>query len=201
MKNLDLFAILADFLVYPDPSWARRLALRATEIASSNRPVADQLKPFINHAQSRSLTEFQELFTRTFDLNPICSLEVGWHLFGEDYRRGRFLAFVRRLLLDNGIKESSELPDHLTHMLPLLSRLEETRARHMGRSYVGPALRKMVAALERESSPFLPVLQSIESVLVSCWGSIPDGLPADIPAEAYSEEAGKMPTLSGEVLP
>ncbi len=37
----------------------------------------------------------EELYTRTFDLNPVCALEIGWHLFGEDYERGAFLVRMR----------------------------------------------------------------------------------------------------------
>jgi len=34
----------------------------------------------------------------TFDINPACALEVGWHLFGEDYMRGQFLVRMREEL-------------------------------------------------------------------------------------------------------
>jgi len=182
MQDRVLLPVLAEFLLYPDPSSVERLASRVEEVSQLNRAVSERLREFVSFARSRSLTELQELFTRTFDLNPVCSLEVGWGLFGEDYRRGRFLAFVRGQLRENGIAESCELPDHLTHLLPLLARLQPEHARRLGREYVGPAVRKMVVTLETERSPFLPVLLSIESVLVSCFGAISDTTPPDIPA-------------------
>ena len=48
----------------------------------------------------------QELFTRTFDINPACASRGG-HLFGEEYRGAlRPDAELRRL----GLEESAELP-------------------------------------------------------------------------------------------
>ena len=38
--------------------------------------------------EQHELWQIEETFTRTFDVNPACALEVGWHLFGEEYARG-----------------------------------------------------------------------------------------------------------------
>src|SRR6266568_3182701 len=56
----------------------------------------------------------QELYVQTFEFNPACTLELGWHLFGENYERGEFLVRMREQLRRHGIAESNELPDHLT---------------------------------------------------------------------------------------
>ncbi|MBL8849760.1 MAG: hypothetical protein JNG89_08750, partial [Planctomycetaceae bacterium] len=71
-------------LSYPQPGYAasasalqRALALRFPEAAA-------QLADFVKFAESRSIEELEEEFTRTFELNPACALEVGWHLFGEE---------------------------------------------------------------------------------------------------------------------
>ena len=74
----------------------------------------------------------EELYTRTFDINPVCSLETGWHLFGEDYNRGAFLVRMRGLLRQHGIEEGAELTDHLESALRVLSVMEprSVRGRH-----------------------------------------------------------------------
>jgi nitrate reductase assembly molybdenum cofactor insertion protein NarJ len=92
-------------------------------------------------------------------------------------------------LAENGIKESGELPDHLIHILPLLGRMVPPEAaERLARDCVGRAVRQMVSALQEASNPFLPVIECIESVLVSCWGSIPDGLPVQSSAEPGRED-------------
>ena len=44
-----------------------------------------------HHRRPGRPEQIQELYTRTFDINPVCTLEIGWHIFGEDYARGALL--------------------------------------------------------------------------------------------------------------
>ena len=89
----------------------------------------------------------QELYVQTFEFNPACTLEIGWHLFGENYERGEFLVRMREQLRRHGIAESSELPDHLCHILPLLDRLDPEEAADLVGQFVLPALAKIKDAL------------------------------------------------------
>ena len=89
----------------------------------------------------------QELYVKTFEFNPDCTLEIGWHLFGENYERGEFLVRMREQLRRYGIAESSELPDHLCHILPLLDRLDPEEGAELVGQYVLPALGKIKDAL------------------------------------------------------
>ncbi len=105
--------------------------------------------------------EFEELYTQTFDLNPVCSLEVGWHLFGEEYARGAFLVRMREELRKHGIPEATELPDHLTYALRLVERMAPADAGEFSARYLVPALDKMLAALEGKGNPYESVLREI----------------------------------------
>ncbi len=53
-------------------------------------------------SSSTQLWEVEEAFTRTFDVNPACALEVGWHLFGEEYTAAMFLVRMREELRKHG---------------------------------------------------------------------------------------------------
>ena len=112
-----------------------------------------------------SAEELEELYTLTFDINPLCCLEVGWQLFGEEYERGAFLVEMRQLLRDCGVPESTELPDHLEHALAVLERLSQQSAGELAGKSVLPALKKMIGGLAGKENPFENVLQAIESVL------------------------------------
>jgi nitrate reductase assembly molybdenum cofactor insertion protein NarJ len=89
----------------------------------------------------------QELYVQTFEFNPACTLEIGWHIFGENYERGEFLVRMREQLRRYGIAETSELPDHLCHILPLLDRLDSEEAADLAGQFVLPALAKIKEAL------------------------------------------------------
>lgn len=89
----------------------------------------------------------QELYVQTFEFNPACTLEIGWHLFGENYERGEFLVRMRQQLRRHGIAESTELPDHLTHLLPLIACLAHDEAAQFVGEFILPALTKIRSAI------------------------------------------------------
>ena len=61
---------------------------------------------------TRELNDFLS-HTRTFDLNPVCTLEVGYHLFCENYKRGEFLANLRATEAPFELGQEFQLPDYL----------------------------------------------------------------------------------------
>ena len=81
---------------------------------------------------------------------------------------GSGLVFMRGQLRRYGIEESVELPDHLTHVLPLLDRLEQNepdKAREFVKAAVLPAMEKMLEAFQKKDSPYENVLLAIAGLL------------------------------------
>jgi nitrate reductase delta subunit len=150
---------LASLLAYPDRG---RAGLRPVLDALDDELAAD-LAPFRDAVEALDDRALEELYTRTFDLNPVCSLEVGWHLFGEDYTRGNFLVGVRELLRRFGVAEGAELPDHLVHLLPALARMDG--ADDFARKYVLPALGKMLEGFEEPENPYRCLVAGVEREL------------------------------------
>ena len=120
----------------------------------------------------------QELYVQTFELNPACTLEIGWHLFGENYERGEFLVRMREQLRRHGVAESIELPDHLTHLLALIGRMEHSEATDLVGSSVLPGLGKIKAALG--DSTYSELIVAIEKKLESEFPNAPR-CPAQLP--------------------
>jgi len=119
------------------------------------------LGDFAREIEGLSTEQLEELYTRTFDINPVCSLEVGWQLFGENYDRGSFLVWMRQQLRRFGLRESAELPDHLTHALALYTRLEGEEARQFASRFLCPAIDKMLAGFAGKNNPYENVLRAI----------------------------------------
>ena len=63
------------------------------------------MRRFVKSVDGMALRDLEELFTRTFDINPQCTLELGWQLYGEDYNRGAFLVRMRELMREKGVEE------------------------------------------------------------------------------------------------
>ncbi len=171
---------LAAVLTYPGEGYpeAVQTCARVLETAGNREPFGR----FARFTSERSTNELQELFIQTFDLNPVCSLELGWQLFGENYDRGAFLVKMRAELRRYAIVESRELPDHMTHALPLLGRMEAARAADFAMACVLPALDKMLAALRGKENPYEDVLKALRGVLRNWCGAPEDALPEPEPA-------------------
>ena len=148
---------LAALFVYPDDEGLKLLhpALDAIE----------GLESFAAFVRNGPVEPLEELFTRTFDISPVASLEVGWHLYGEDYSRGAFLVRMRGLMREHGVPESVELPDHLTHALTVLGRLKGEEADELACAFVLPALTKILAAFEGKESPYEAPLRAVQRFL------------------------------------
>jgi nitrate reductase molybdenum cofactor assembly chaperone len=128
----------------------------------------------------------QELYVQTFEFNPAATLEIGWHLFGENYERGEFLVQMRDELRRHGIPESTELPDHLTYLLPLIARMDRGEAAGLAGQHLLPALAKIKAALA--GNPYEATIAEIEARLESDFPDAPRR-PAQLPIfqEAFHE--------------
>ncbi|MBZ0115434.1 MAG: molecular chaperone TorD family protein [Sandaracinaceae bacterium] len=147
---------LADVLVYPGDDIAQVYGRVEHELRERAPALADAVVALGAALETRGLDELQEEFTRTFDLNPASTLDIGWHLFGESYKRGAFLVGLREDMRAYGVEEGCELPDHLPSVLRLITRLPEgEHADLLWESCVLPALARVAGVLAgRGNEPF-----------------------------------------------
>lgn len=150
---------------YPHAGYHDGVRAFRTACAEAGLDDLADLDTFVRTARSSTVERLQEAFTQSFDLNPACALEVGWHLYGEDYARGEFLSRMRAALRAHGIPEGTELPDHLASLLALVALTEPTAADDLLRDALTPAVGKMLGALEKTESPFLPILRAIHRLV------------------------------------
>jgi nitrate reductase assembly molybdenum cofactor insertion protein NarJ len=107
----------------------------------------------------------EETFARTFDWSGERSLDLGWHLYGEQYERGAFLVSMRSRLRVAGVEEATELPDHLTGVLRALGRMEAAEADAFCAAILAPALGKLVAGFDRtEPNPYRAPLVALDGL-------------------------------------
>lgn len=178
MRNVGELSLLAALLRYPEESY-QQTARRCLEALGENFPEAGLLlSKFVEQTRDFSIEEFQALYTSTFDLDPMCALEVGWHLFGEKYERGEFLVKMRGVLRRLLISESAELPDHLTYTLVALERMGPSEGAEFAAACLFPALDKMHGGLQGKGNPFEYVLLSVVRVLESQYPRPDVALPA-----------------------
>ena len=173
---------LAGLFIYPDADMRSRVDAARAALAVEDEGLVCKLDPLVEVVDGSSLDDVEELFTRTFDINPACTLECGWHLYGEDYARGTFLVRMRTMLRELGVEESAELPDHVTHVLPVMGRLPPEVAAAFFADRVLPALVKMLAGFKEEENPYHAALVGVVAALRSHHG---EGAPS--PADSVPE--------------
>ncbi len=190
MGTMTIFERLAALLEYPREDYALRVSQCAEALARSAPEVGAPLAEFRRRIAGLSTEMLQELYTRTFDLDPVSTLEVGWHLFGEQYERGEFLVKMRRLLARFGVRESTELPDHLTHALVLLGRMPDEEAADFAQACVFPALARMRAGFQGDDNPFASVLEAVAQLLKTRFGCVLVEVPRPVPGLRVLNEGG-----------
>ena len=162
---------ISRLLSYPDNHYVQLVELLYLLVQAELPEAARGIAEFGQFVEQCGEFDLEEAYTRTFDVNPACALEIGWHLFGEDYMRGQFLVRMRGELAKHEIPESGELPDHLTHVLALIATVPDDEARRISHACVFPALHKMQAALDKNKSPYRHLIRCLVLVLEHYFGA------------------------------
>ena len=151
MKDLTHYHTLADLFEYPDAEYPRK-ARTVKRVLDGRYPLAaKQLERFLVLLPETDVTAMQELFIRSFDVQAMTTLDIGYVLFGDDYKRGELLANLNREHREAKNDCGSELADHLPNLLRLSSKLEdEELLEELAESILAPALREMIGEFAAE---------------------------------------------------
>ena len=112
MKSTELVALGYS---YPTPTAASEL--EAAIQGESSPEVKRHMRRFVSAVSALSLGEWEELHTSTLDLSPQFVPYVGHVTWGENYRRGEFMADLVSAMRDAGVDTAGELPDHIEPIL------------------------------------------------------------------------------------
>lgn len=136
MQDLAHYELLAALFDYPGADYPTRVRQALERLEGEYPEAGAQLAAFARALpesdgtlSEEALDEVQEIFTRTFDVQSITTLGVGYVCFGDDYKRGELLVNLNREHRAAGIDCGSELSDHLPTVLRLLSRWEDHETR------------------------------------------------------------------------
>lgn len=165
-KQTDTLTQIGRLLSYPLDDYHDVADSLHSTLRTDVPDAANSLAVFRDHIRPMSISDLEEMFTRTFDINPACALEIGWHLFGEEYARGMFLVRMRAEMRRRGLEESAELPDHIAHVLGVLSAMPRDEASEFLRACVLPAVVKMRRALEEKQNAYMSVINALLHVFI-----------------------------------
>lgn len=143
--RLPLYEALAVVFDRPGPARAQEIQRTAEALRPGYSDAAEALDAFVGVIGGLASDAFAELHVRTFDIQPIATLDLGYTLFGEDYKRGALLAGLVREHREQGVDCGGELADHLPNVLRLLGRLPDGEVRtELVTVVLAPALENML---------------------------------------------------------
>ncbi|NND02884.1 MAG: nitrate reductase [Acidimicrobiia bacterium] len=147
---------------YPNPGSLERLKDVVSAIES--RPVRHAMENFLSQISNKELSEWEELHTDTLDLSPKFVPYVGHAVWGENYRRGSFMADMSREINQAGLDLFGELPDHIDPILRYLDTVEEPFTDVV--EVLPQALMRMSKELAKaeKSNPYRHVLDAAQTV-------------------------------------
>jgi len=166
-----VLGLVAASLEYPDGSSAG-FSARDLELAELVDPeMASALRRLSAWLSLAVPGGAAERYSALFDLRPVCTLHVGYHLFGEAYQRGALLSGLVAEMRTAGVPLSEQLPDYLPCVLRLLATLPPGDDREsLVDALLLPALTRMTEAMKDVDSPWSEVLRALPALLAPLGG-------------------------------
>lgn len=115
----------ADLLEYPRGSIAATAEECAALLAPDLPEAAAFMREFHDMAIRLPSGLLEEIYTGTFDLDPVCYPYIGYHVFGETYKRSVFLLMLKERYRAVRLEVEGELTDHIAVMLRYLAASED----------------------------------------------------------------------------
>ncbi|MCU0543957.1 MAG: molecular chaperone TorD family protein [Oscillatoriaceae cyanobacterium Prado104] len=166
-KIQQTYQLFAALFTYPSPQLPAQISECHRQLQADHPEAAELINQFQAFANSTSISHLEEIYTSTFDINPVCFPYPGFHLFGENFNRADFLVKLQQRYQEHGfIAPANELADHLSVILQFLSTLnsDAVLAQELIEDCLLPALKKMNEGFKADN-PYAGVVRSLLIVL------------------------------------
>lgn len=145
MKQRNHYRKLAALLEYPQAGYPERVCEIRDSLGKLYPDACSELDQFLELLPVHDLTTMQELYTRSFDVQAMTTLDVGYVLFGDDYKRGVLLANLNSEYREANVDTGTELADHIPNLLRLMEVLKDEEVLHdLAYAILAPALLEMM---------------------------------------------------------
>lgn len=148
--NYAHYSQVAELFDFPGPELAPRGRALLDFLREDYPDAALEVEQFLDAIPERTL-DLQELHTRTFDVQAMTTLDIGYVLFGDDYKRGALLSNLNQEHSRAQNDCRGELADHLPNLLRLIPKLkDQDLLEELVREILVPALMLMIREFEPE---------------------------------------------------
>lgn len=159
-----IYSLFAHILDYPADPIAQPVENCAAQLAVECPEACVHIAAFQNAIAGMSPGQLQEMYVNAFDLRPDCTPNLGYHLFGDDGRRGLFLAELKGRMESAGIAPGCELPDHISLLLRYVQQ-DEAECRILIEDCMLPAVSRIADILDSGENVYKHALRALLSLL------------------------------------
>ncbi len=155
---MNAFALLAEAFRYPRPGLLETIERGCENLTPG--PARTAVDRFLRAIEPLSLAAWEELYTRTLDLNPLTAPYLGFHRWGESYARGDFMAKLNAAYRLQEIPTDGELPDHVIPVFRYLAVADDPLPELL--EVLPVALKAMHTALHKADAdnPYIALLEA-----------------------------------------
>ena len=152
---MEVYKYIADLFRYPTIESIKSIQRVLDFLIEKDLVLASKFEPFVKFHADKQMSYLEEQYIKTFDVQASCHLDIGYVIFGDDSKRGRFLFHMKEEQEKIGNDCGSDLADFLPNVLTLLSKTEnKDLAEELSVSILLPALHKINPKLVRAKSIF-----------------------------------------------
>jgi len=168
MNNFQQYNLFSPLFAYPTDAYKEEVEI-VQQFLNKNYPLAaENFLPFSDYVANTPLMQIEEVYTKTFHIQAVCYLDLGYVIFGEDYKRGEFLVNMKHEqdLAQNDC--GNDLADNLVNILTLLPKLKDQELREeLITRIIIPSLEKMLAEFKSSKMDLREkVLKKVQKVVI-----------------------------------
>ncbi|MBK7134474.1 MAG: hypothetical protein IPH69_17125 [Bacteroidales bacterium] len=161
---------IAQLFCYPDRDFRKVVDLLHSELNEYGLKTTELFLPVKEHFTFKPISELQEYYINTFDVNATCYLDVGYVLFGEESKRGQFLLNMKSEQLKAENNCGTEFPDHLPNVLTLIPKIKDLQFREeLVVIMLLPALKHMLENFRTDQNIYRNLIIVLIMVLESSY--------------------------------
>ena len=198
--RLHTYKLLAELCEYPTSRTPATAKLCAMFLEDRCPEAATHLRALLREVERADVRELQERYSAVFDFAPTRTLDLGYQLFGETYKRGVFLVLMKEISASHGIDPGAELPDHLPNVLRLLADLSaEEEPRELADEVILPCVEKILRTFEDDGGGYRAALSAVKSLLMADFGitRVEPPRSPDEPPSGAEPRGRKLPVFPG----
>ncbi len=166
MKSLVHYKQIAELFRYPDENLVSNTKACLLSIQNFAPELEQKLNHFLASIEKLNTKTQQEYFMKTFDVKAICYLDIGYVMFGEDYKRAQLLVNLQKEHVIADVDCGNELADHLPNVLCLLSKTKNPEfVEELGFIITQPAVRFMITKFQNIENYYKDLFEVLLTML------------------------------------